>query len=257
MTGHADRDEPPEAGQPDSAEQTSSSRRPTGLMILLPVLVLAGISAALVYIFISGGSHAAGSRASSAAGAAAAAAEATSSAGPSPAVTHSPSPAVTHSLSRASATEPKNAAALAASGGAMTVQPAHSAQAAKWAAGTGGTGLTAVSTQLGAVTQAAGMRQYANMKAACAKLAAGVKAAQAGPSIPQASMQARYATGLTDLAKGAADCQAAISEQTDGDEYVITHENSTLLSQSKSAFVAGAKALFEGTSEIQILGRPK
>jgi hypothetical protein len=212
-------------------------------MIVLPGVVLVAISAALVYILTSGGSHAAASGTQYAVGAA------TPSASSSPAVTHAPS--------RSSATEPKNAAALAASGGALTVQPAHSAAAAKWASGSGGTALTTLSRQLGVVTQSAGAHQYSNMKAACVKLAADVKSAQVASPIPQASMQSRYATGLADLARGAADCQAAISEQTDGDEYVITHENSTLLNQSKAAFAAGAKAMFQGTSEIEVLNRQR
>ncbi len=101
------------------------------------------------------------------------------------------------------------------------------------------------------------MHQYVQMKAACVRLASDVKTAQAGPAIPAAAMQTLYAGALTELATGAANCQAAISQQTDGDEYIITHENSTLLNQSVSALAAGAKDLFRATAQVEVVSRQK
>lgn len=246
MNRYTDPTGSPEQSQLQSAGRPSPSRKRARRVLLPPILVVIGVSAALAYILTTGGPHAAASSTRLAG--------ATSSAS-LPQASASSSAQPTQTANSANAAEPRSAAALAASGGALALQDGLTTQAATWADGSGGTRLAAVSSQLGTVMQAAGMRQYVEMKAACVRLASTVKAAQAGPPIPEASMQAVYAGALTDLATGAANCQAAISQQTDGDEYIITHENSTMLKQSASAFAAAAKDLFRATAEIEIAGR--
>jgi hypothetical protein len=120
-----------------------------------------------------------------------------------------------------------------------------------WNAGPGGTALNAVSSELGVVTQAAGVRQYVTMKASCSILAARVRAAQAGPPIPDSAMQVLYTTALAKLASGASACQAAISQRADGDEFDVTTENQSELRRASLDFAAGAKGIYRATAEIQ------
>lgn len=232
MTRPTEQYDPPEDSQSRAAERPSRSRKPAWSMV---ILALTGLSAALVYLTV-GGSHLAAASVSAA----------PSAASPSlaPSATSLPPGATV-------ATQPRSASALALTGGALPLLEGLKAQAAAWAAGSGGAALAAVSTQVGTVTQAAGVRQYVEMKMACANLASGVTTAQAGPPIPDATMQALYVKALTQLAEGAADCRAAISERSDGDEYVEAYENSTMLHQAMSAFVLGAKDLFQATAEIE------
>ena len=124
-----------------------------------------------------------------------------------------------------------------------------------WQSGSGGRHLTAVSSGLGDALQAAGIRQYAPMKHACAQLAGSVATAEAGPQIPDAAMQKLYTKALTELAKGAADCQTAISSKPSGDETVAAHVDTTMLHQSMSELSAGATDIFRSTAEIEILSR--
>ena len=63
----------------------------------------------------------------------------------------------------------------------------------------------------GDALQAGADRQYFEMKSACIQLTHGVSTAEAGPQIPVAAMQMLYGKALAELAKGAADCQAAIT----------------------------------------------
>jgi hypothetical protein len=139
--------------------------------------------------------------------------------------------------------------------GAIPLPVAEQPQARTWKAGRGGVGLTAVFSQAGDVSQAAGLREYVEMKQACSKLGASVSQAQAGPPIPDAAMQAKYSKALSELGNAAADCQAGISEQPDGDEYIATTENQTDLSVSATDLAAGSTDLYQATGGISVLGQ--
>jgi hypothetical protein len=200
-----------------------------------------GLAGALISYAIGGPGHAASSP-SSAAGAAVGSSASTSG-GTIPQVT--------------SRTKGKviSAAGLAAKGGALTLPKSLQRQVISWQSGPGGAHLTAVSSGLGTALQAAGVRQYSPMKHACAQLASSVATANAGPQIPDAAMQQVYAKALAELARGAADCQAAISLKTSGDESVDVHLDTALLQQSISELSVGAKDVFRSTAEIQIITR--
>jgi hypothetical protein len=124
-----------------------------------------------------------------------------------------------------------------------------------WDSGHGGTNLTAISGQIGAVTQAIGLRQYVAARAACKVLAREVRTAQAGPPIPYQAMQKLYKVALSDLATGAADCQSAISQKTDGDEYIQTSVNKVKMAAATKALTTGAKDLYRSTAAIEAGGR--
>jgi hypothetical protein len=68
-------------------------------------------------------------------------------------------------------------------------------------------------------------------------------------------MQRVYEKALAKLAKGAAECQAAISLTQDGDESLHVHVNATLLNQSISELAAGSRDIFRSTAEIEIVSR--
>jgi hypothetical protein len=127
-------------------------------------------------------------------------------------------------------------------------------QAGRWRAGPGGTALLAVTQQLGAAAQSAGLRLYPQMRLACVRLDASIQAARAGPPIPDAAMQKLYGNALTELSGAAADCQQAISEKP-GDETIAIHKNETLFNRSRSEFAVGAKTLYEATAAIPVLHR--
>jgi hypothetical protein len=148
-------------------------------------------------------------------------------------------------------------AQLAEQGGALSPPKNLQSQIISWQSGPGGTYLAAVSSGFGDALQAAGVRQYAPMKHACAQLATSVTSAQAGPRIPDAAMQELYAKALADLAKGAADCQAAVSVAANGDEAVNVHLDARLLQLSTSELSAGATDIFRSTAVIEILARQR
>ena len=127
------------------------------------------------------------------------------------------------------------------------------AELAKWGAGPGGSALAEVSDDLGNATQDAGIQLYDPMKTACQSLAAAVTAAKAAPPIPDAIMQRSYDLALARLATAATDCRAGISVYPYGDEDVKTYENPTLLHQSVSGLVAGAKDLYRATVDINAI----
>jgi len=68
-------------------------------------------------------------------------------------------------------------------------------------------------------------------------------------------MQELYAKALTELAKGATDCRAAISIKPSGDETNETNVDTTKLHQSTSELSAGATDIFRATAQIQIIAR--
>ena len=76
------------------------------------------------------------------------------------------------------------------------------------------------------------------MKYACAQLADGGAAAEAGPQIPDAAMQKLYAKALAELAKGAVNCRTAIPSKPDGDESDETYIDATTLRLATSELAA-------------------
>ena len=119
-----------------------------------------------------------------------------------------------------------------------------------WRAGPGGTALAAVKKQMGSAMQAAGIRLYPTMTAACASLASDIGTAQAGPPIPYGAMQRLYAKALVGLSRAAADCRNAISEHAD-DETVTFHVNKVLLEQSRLEFAAASTKLYRATAQLE------
>jgi hypothetical protein len=81
-----------------------------------------------------------------------------------------------------------------------------------------------------------------------------VQTAQAGPQIPVAAMQTRYVTALASW-QGRHGLRAAISPQPDGDEYIVTTENLTMLHASASALASGSEDMYRATAGIMVLSR--
>jgi hypothetical protein len=242
--------------QPGQAPQNHHNRsRPPGFRFTkrrlwtgLSVIAVLGLSAGLI-AYAVGGTHqpasASSTSSTSSSGAAGAAVGATaSSAGTAP-------------KGGTSATKGKviSAAKLAQKGGALTPPTSMQSHVVSWQSGVGGHDLTTVSARLGAALQAGGIKQYTSMKSACAKLASSVTAAQAGPQIPDAAMQSLYTKALSELAKGAADCQTAISIKATGDETTQANVNMSTLRQATTELSAGATDIFRATAEIEILSR--
>jgi hypothetical protein len=147
-----------------------------------------------------------------------------------------------------------SAAQVAASGGALAVPTSLQSRVTAWQSGPGGTDLAAVTRLFGDTLQAGAHRQYAQMRSACIQLAHGVSTAEAGPQIPVAAMQMLYEKALAELAKGAADCQAAITVKP-GDEELKTNVNATMRQQAAAELAAGARDIFRSTAEIEIASR--
>ena len=147
-----------------------------------------------------------------------------------------------------------SAAKLAENGGALALPKSMQASALKWQSGPGGRDLAAVSSRLGQALQAAGIRQYSQMKSACIQLAASVATAEVGPQIPDATMQKLYAKALAELTKGASDCRSAISSKVNGG-VAGAHVNTAMLYRSTSELSTGATDIFRSTAEIEIISR--
>ena len=167
------------------------------------------------------------------------------------------------SLPESSGTRPAAGSPAARARSTATARPAASASAhlparvavslTKWNGGHGGVALAAVSGQLASAAQAGGLRFFAPMRQACVRLASAVTAAQAEPAIPDTTMQRQYMAALATLAKAVTYCEAAISVSPYGDEGVETHVNTAILDQARSAFAAGAGALYQATAQIKAL----
>jgi hypothetical protein len=214
------------------------------LGITLSLIALAGVSAALIAV-VGGGSHQATSGSTSAASGATSAAPGSIKASP---VNKAP-----NSTSKAKVKLP-TAAQVAESGGALSLPADMQSRVIAWQSGPGGTHLAAVTRLFGDALQARGARQYVNMRTACNQLVHSVSTAEAGPQIPVTAMQTVYGQALTELAKGAADCQAAITLKP-GDESLQTKVNATTLGQSTSELAAGARDIFRSTALIEIASR--
>jgi len=215
------------------------------LGIALSLMALAGVSAALIAMAVGGGTHQGSSGGASAA---------TGGASAGPGTIKAPQVNQAPSSSKVKAKAP-SAAQVAESGGALSLPTSKHSRVVTWQFGPGGSHLAAVSSQFGTALQERGLRQFSQMKSTCTQLAHSVSTAQAGPPIPVAAMQTLYQNALAELAKGAADCQAAITVHSDGDESQEVHVGASLLQQSVSELAAGAKDIFRSTAEIEIASR--
>lgn len=202
------------------------------LVIVPAVAGVAAVSAVLAYVLASGSQPA----------------------HPRPVAYDSPNPDTTEPMPQFHVPA-KVAPVVLPSTGAIRLPIAEQPQARTWKAGSGGAALTAVSSQAGDVAQASGLKEYVEMKQSCSKLAASVSQAQVAPPVPDAALQAKYSKALSELAQAAANCQAGISEQPEGDEYVATTENQADLSASATSLAAGSKDLYQATGGISALGQ--
>jgi hypothetical protein len=216
------------------------------LGITLSLIALAAVSTALIIAVSGGGSHQATSSASGATGAAP---------GTIPAAQAPAAQAPSSGVSNAKGGKVPSAAQVAESGGALSLPTSMQSRVVTWQFGRGGTRLAAVSSLFGTALQNKALKQYPLMKQTCIQLARSVPTAQAGPPIPVAAMQTLYVQALTELAKGAADCQAAITVTPNGDESLQIHINAALLNQSVSELAAGSRDIFRSTAEIEIASR--
>jgi hypothetical protein len=210
------------------------SRPRSALLVAVPSLA-AFLGLAVVLAYVVAGSGPAASR-------------------PSPAAYSSPNPDTTEPVPQFHVPAPVVPVSLPSTG-AIPLPAYDQPQVTAWKAGSGGTALSAVTSQAGDVAQARGLKQYVEMKQYCSQLASSVSQAQADAPIPDAAMQAQYQKALAELAKAAAACQAGISEQPDGEEYVATTENPADLSASASDLALGSKELYQATGQISDLGQ--
>jgi hypothetical protein len=199
-------------------------------LVLVPsVLACGGLAAAVVFLAVAGGSGL--------------------TARPRATALASPNPDSTEPVPTFRVPAPVNPVALPSTG-AIPLPASEQTQVTAWSDGRGGAALQSVSSGAGDVAQASGLKQYVEMKAACSQLAASVSAAQAAPPIPDAAMQEVYQEALGQLGSAASACQAAISEQPDGDEYVATTENKSALKAAEAALGTAARELFVATGGI-------
>ena len=132
-----------------------------------------------------------------------------------------------------------SAAQAAKSGGALSLPANMQSRVIAWQDGPGGKHLAAVTRLFGNALQAGGARQYWQMRSACIQLTRSVSTAEAGPQIPVAAMQMLYGKALAELAKGAADCQAAIAVKPTGDDETVGFVvNATKRQQAASELAA-------------------
>ena len=222
--------------------------RGTWFWIMVSLIALAGVA-----LIVGGRSHQATSGNSSAAttpgstSAAAGGAPATAGSSKASQVNHPP-----NSISKAKGKVP-TAAQAAENGGAIRL-PVGVSRVIVWHSGSGGKYLATVTRLFGNALQAGGERQYMQMRIACTQLTHGVSTAEAGPQIPVAAMQMLYGKALAELAKGAADCQAAITVQRQAED-LGTKVNATMRQRAASELAAGARDIFRSTAEIEIASR--
>lgn len=219
-----------------------SSKR-AWLGISLSIIALAAVSAVLIAVASGPGSHQAASGTSGGSSAVTGAAPGTI-----------PAAQAARGLSTVKSNIPSGAQ-VAESGGALKLPANVQSRVITWQFGPGGASLAAVSSAFGTALQQRAIRQYPLMKLTCAQLAHRVPTAQAGPPIPVAAMQKVYEMALAKLAKGAAECQAAISVTPNGDESLDVQVNAALLNQSISELAAGSRDIFRSTAEIEIASR--
>ena len=247
--------EPPQDTRQRPADRFSVPRHKTAwLGIALSLVVLAGVSAALIAVAVGGGSHRATSAGTSAATGGTSAAPSSIKASPVNQAPNSSSKAEGSSSSSKAGGKFPSAVQVAESGGALSLPANMQSRVISWQSGPGGTRLAAVTRLFGDALQAGGIRQYVEMRYLCTQLGHSASTAEAGPPIPVAAMQTVYGQALAELAKVAGDCQAAISVRSDGEDQQAV-VNATLFGQSKSELAAGARDIFRSTAEIEIASR--
>jgi hypothetical protein len=236
-------DEPSAGAQQPTTESSLRPPRSGWLRVMLAVIAFVGLSAVLIGVLIGTGTDQ--TKLSGPSG------------GPAPGTTTGGGIAATNAPT--GLTKPKgkviSAAKVAEGGGALSLPPNKQRPAVNWQTGAGGKDLAAVSRWFGDALQARGIRQYSMMRYACDQLAGSAATAEAAPRIPDRAMQTLYARALAELAKGAADCQMAITLKPSGDETVDIHVNATLLKLSVSELATGARDIFRSTAEIEIVSR--
>jgi hypothetical protein len=136
---------------------------------------------------------------------------------------------------------------------ALRYPPALRGQVLHWASGPGGAAWSAVTAELGGVTQSAGARLYAELRLECANLGSSVRTAQGAPPIPDHAMQRGYAKALAALSVTVADCRSAVSVRPEGDEGQQIHLDRALMKRTAAQFVAESKDLYTTTAEIRTL----
>jgi hypothetical protein len=210
------------------------SARRRWVVIAASASAFLGLGAGLTYVAISGGT------------------------GPAarlrPTAGTSPNPDSTHPVPRFNVPAQVDPVALPSTG-AVPLPTYEQPQVKSWQAGPGGAALKQVSDQAGNVTQAEGLKQYVEMKAACTQLAISVTTAQDAPPIPDAALQSLYQKALGELGTGAGQCKTAIFEEPEGEEYVATTENTSALRAAALALKSGSRNLFLATSQIATLGQ--
>jgi hypothetical protein len=236
-------DEPLAGAQHPTTESSPRSPRSGWLRVTLAVIAFVGLSAVLIGVLISTGTHQ-----TTLSG---------PSAGPAPRTTAGGGIAATNAPTGTTKAKGNviSAAKVAEGAGAISLPTRMKRPALNWQAGAGGEDLAAVSHWFGDALQAGGIRQYSAMRYACAELGASVATAEAGPKIPDLAMQTLYARALAELARGAANCRMAIILKPSGDETLDTRVNTTLLKLSVSELATGAKDIFRATAEIEIVSR--
>lgn len=138
---------------------------------------------------------------------------------------------------------------------ALRYPPDLQGQVVRWAKGRGGTAWSAVTAQLGGVTQVAGARLYSQLRLECATLRLSVQTARNAPPIPYEVMQRSYAKVLAGLAVTSGDCQEAITVRSSGDEDQRITVDKALLNRSLAEFAAESEELYTVTAEIRTLRR--
>jgi hypothetical protein len=207
---------------------------PAWRVIASSLAAFCGLAAVLAYVVAAGSGPAASS--------------------PGQAAYAGPNPGATKPVPQVRVAAPAVPVALPSTG-AIPLPAGDQPQVTAWMAGSAGAALSVVTGQAGDVAQARGLRQYAEMRQYCSELASSVSAAQADAPIPDAAMQAQYQKALSELAKAAETCQAGISRQSDGGQYVATTENRADLSASASALASGSMDLYQATGQISDLGQ--
>lgn len=138
---------------------------------------------------------------------------------------------------------------------ALRYPPDLNGQMVRWADGGGGAAWSAVTTQLGDVTQVGGAQLYSELRLECARLGSSVQTARSAPPIPDRAMERLYANVLARLAATSTDCRDAISVSAVGDEGQQITVDKALLNRSLAQFAAESGELYAATAEIRTLRR--
>ena len=128
-------------------------------------------------------------------------------------------------------------------------------QILRWTEGNGGAAWSAVTAQLGSLSQVAGVQLYSQLRMECASLASSVQTARSAPPIPDKVMQRSYVKVLAGLSVASADCRDAISVHPVGDEGQQVTVSKVVLNRSLAEFATETTALYAATAEIRTVHR--